>query len=211
MEKEGQKEDETMYLWANRVRMVLSEKGIRTETQWVGTFVKGIRNRRVKEKINENVRKREYTLDEIVAKAEGIESVQEGKEERKREETKTRTINPIVSFNFDRETCIRLVQAGRRAMEIGRTNNNGKYEGDGEEYYQEEDWEQEEEEENKEEGGDKRRGKEGRGEEGKATIAPITNIDGSVMIYATSNIVEENFTMRRRREIKMVLHVSAYV
>jgi len=192
LEKEGQKEDETMYLWANRVRMVLSEKGIRTETQWVGTFVKGIRNRRVKEKMNENVRKREYTLDEIVAKAEGIESVQEGKEERKREETKTRTINPIVSFNFDRETCIRLVQAGRRAMEIGRTNNNRKYEGDGEEYYQEEDWEQEEEEENKEEGGDKGRGKEGRGEEGKATIAPITNNDGSVMIYATSNVVEEN-------------------
>ena len=56
LEKEGQKEDETMYLWANRVRMVLSEKGIRTETQWVGTFVKGIRNRHVKEKMNENVR-----------------------------------------------------------------------------------------------------------------------------------------------------------
>jgi len=65
-------------------------------------------------------------------------------------------------------------------------------EGDGEEYYQEEDWEQEEEEENKEEGGDKGRGKEGRGEEGKETITPISNNDGSVMIYATSNVVEEN-------------------
>ena len=50
----------------------------------------------------------------------------------------------------------------------------------------------EDEEENKEERGDKGRRKEGRGEEGKATITPITNNDGSVMIYVTSNVVEEN-------------------
>jgi len=126
LEKEGQKESETMYLWANRVRLILSKKGITTDAQWVITFIKGIRNRRVRDRMNEIVRKKDYTLEEIVNKAEGVESVQEGKEERKREETKTRTINPIVSFNFDQEMCRQLVQAGSdrtRQVSMGVTTN----------------------------------------------------------------------------------------